>query len=82
MMEDTRLPKGDVRESQGAEVAKRLQDMERADIQILEGRSEYRSRKETLNKWKVSLISSTHSIIFRGSFLFHLAFSELRLMYM
>lgn len=41
-------------------------------------KSEYRSRKETLNKWKISLIPSTHS----GSFSFQLTFSELRLMYM
>lgn len=36
--------------SWGAEVAKRLQDVEGEDIQIWEGRFEYRSRKETLYK--------------------------------
>lgn len=65
-----------------AEVAQRLQVMGREDIQTWERRSEYRSRKETLNKWKVSLIPSTRSTIFRGSFSFQLAFSELRLIYM
>lgn len=34
------------------------------DIQTWEGRSEYRSRKETLNKWKNLSIPSTHSNIF------------------
>lgn len=36
-----------VGECQGAEVAKGLQGMEREDLQIWEGRLEYRSRKET-----------------------------------
>ena len=69
--EDTRLPKGrdtggSQRRQRGCKVWKRR----------IYG-SEDRRRNGTWNKQKISLMPSTHSIIFRGSFLFHLAFSEL-----